>query len=355
MNQLKRMVLWFTILTRRQLKKPGLYFLAGILYLFLYLFDCLVLPGNHSLSYGILSDGAECGEAVIRFLSEDTLYRTVRVKDRSSLEQEVASGRLDCGFVLTEKLNEAEGPQIPMEAVEYVCSTSTARGAVLKEKVYAAVLRETTRSLLRSVAASGKLSISGDPASFSEDMLFTYEEYLAGDDTIHVIYETVEVQADPGAREAELPGNLSRFLAVCRILIFVSAVVFGRTRFSTDYQRIGASLVPQKERLWRFLSVFSPVLLLTSALLPAVLIRIIPAQLPVYTVSGIAVSLILLSVLCSLWSFVYASLFRKESYYISSIPVLLGLCIVTNPVFTQGIHLGTVLETVRYLFPPAWL
>ena len=355
MNQLKRAGLWFTILTKKQLKKPGIYFLAGILYLFLYLFDCLVLPGDHSLSYGILSDGAECGEAVIRYLSEDTLYRAVRLRDYPSLEREVASGRLDCGFVLTEKLNEAEGPQIPMEAVEYVCSTSTARGAVLKEKIYAAVLRETTRSLLRSVAASGKLSVSGDPALFSNDMLSSYEDYLAGDDTIHVVYETVEAQADPGTHAAELPGSLSRFLAVCRILIFISAVVFGRTRFSADYRRIGASLVPQKERLWRFLPVFSPVLLLTAALFPAVLIRTFAEQPAVSLIPGIVVSLLLLSVLSSLWSFLYASLFRKESYYISSIPVLLGLCIISNPVLTQGIHLGTVLEAAGYLFPPAWL
>ncbi|MBQ9065815.1 MAG: hypothetical protein IJ123_10250 [Blautia sp.] len=346
---------WFLLLSKRQLKKPGLYLLAGMLVLFLYIFDSLVLPGEHTLSYGILNDGSVCGDSVIADLKTDTLYTPVVLSSRSALEREVGAGRLDCGFILTGKLDSAAGPENLDGSVQYICSTSTARGAVLKDKIYGAIVRETTKKMLLNIVSEGVLVPDGDVHEFTDSMLMTYDNYLTGDDTIHIIYETIETDSQPDSRESSIPLSLRRFSALCSILIFTATVVFARTRFSSASKRITLCLTPRRRRLWRFMEVLSPSVLVTLIVLIPSVIWMSRGGLPAGRILYASLSRILLSVVASLWSFAYASLFRKEAYYISSIPVLLLLCAATDPVITGGIPLGRVLFAVGHLFPTQWL
>ena len=73
---------------------------------------------------------------------------------------------------------------------------------------------------------------------------------------------------------------------------------------------------------------------------------------------GIAFPIVLLlllsAVLSAVWAFVYASLFSSERYYISSIPLVLILCIVTNPDIFEGVPLGRMLTMLGRVFP-AWV
>ena len=58
--------------------------------------------------------------------------------------------------------------------------------------------------------------------------------------------------------------------------------------------------------------------------------------------------------LSAVWAFVYALLFSSERYYISSIPLVLILCIVTNPQIFAGVPLGRMLTVLGRVFP-AWV
>ena len=231
MAGIRRTAGWFFILMKKHLRGGGTWFLIGLLFLFLFIFQGLVLPGDHTLSYGLLSDGADCGAAVIDFLGQDTLYNAVPVSSYGALERGVASGRLDCGFVLTSRINEAEGAGLAPESIQYICSTSTSRGAILKEKVYAAVLRETTRAMLENIVTNGILFKEGTSGELKDALLSSYQGYLEGNDTIRAVYETVETENTAQRKSKPLPQNAGRFLAVCSILVFSSAMIFGKSRF----------------------------------------------------------------------------------------------------------------------------
>ena len=354
MREIRRSADWFLLIFKKTIIKPGIYLLAGLCILFLFIFDSLVLPGDHPLSYGILNEGAACGEAVLQYLRQDTLYNVKSVSDYQSLKRAVSSGRLDCGFVFTKELDASSGPFIPEKSIIYVCSTSTARGAVLKEKVYAAVLRETTRALLGSVAEEIVLP-EEKPDAFFSDIQDFYEEYLNGEETIHVVYETVETDGPASKNNDLLPSGLRRFVAVCGILIFAAAIVYGRMRFSTGFTRLAACLTPKKRHIWRFLEILVPVLFITAVMILCVTVKAAREGCPVSFLPKAAASLLLCGVISSLWSLIYAAFFKKEAFYISSIPILLILCVCTNPELISGINPGTVLKTLAGIFPPAYL
>ena len=126
-------------------------------------------------------------------------------------------------------------------------------------------------------------------------------------------------------------------------------------RFSTGFIRLAACLTPPKRRIWRFLEILVPVLFITAVMILSVAVK---AAREGYTPAGLPqafASLLLCGIISSFWSLLYASFFKKEAWYISSIPVLLILCAFTNPVLISGINPGAVLKILSGIFPPSYL
>ena len=366
MKRSERNAEWFFLLLKRQLKKPWFYLLTGLLLLFLYIFQEMVLPGDSILMYGIMNDGAICGEEVISFLKQDTLYTAVEMNSLSSLERGVESGRLDCGFVLTDKLDRALGADIPGESIHYYCTTSTASGSVLREKVLAAVLRETTRQMLAVMAspeetpaaAEAGLSLFTEEARQDEglrqDLLSTYQEYLDGDETIHTVFETVSVGQET-IDAKKYPNDMLRLRALIGILVFASSIVFGRLRFSPESSSFASAQRRKGARMWRFLEILVPVLLVTVVLWIPFSYRLASGQYGITDMVLSILQLLLCACASSIWSFIFSSLYRNESWYTAAIPVVIMFAVITNSTLTGFLSPGRVLEVIGYLFPSGYL
>ena len=357
---------WFFLLLKRQLKKPWFYLLTGLLLLFLYIFQEMVLPGDSILTYGIMNDGAICGEEVISSLKKDTLYTAVEMKSLESLERGVESGRLDCGFVLTDQLDNALGADIPGESIHYYCTTSTTSGSVLREKVLAAVLQETTRQMLSLMASpeetaaaeAAGLSLFTEEAlkkeGLSQDLLSSYQEYLEGDETIHTVFETVSV-GDEAIEADKYPDDLLRLRALIGILIFASAVVFGRLRFSPESLSFASAQRKEGARMWRFMEILVPVLLVSAVLWIPFFYRLASGQYGITDIFLSILQLFLCACASTLWSFIFSSFYRNEAWYTAMIPVVIMFAVITNSTLTGFLSPGRVLEVIGYLFPSGYL
>lgn len=356
MRKLRQYGNWFVLLIKRQLKRPGIYLLTGLFLLFLFIFQQIVFPEDRSLTYGIMNGGAECGDAVIRDLRDDDLYTAVRVSSYAALERGVSSGRLDCGFVLKKGLDDVSGVDNLAGTIDYVSSTSTVYGPILKEKVLAAVLRETTRKMLADIGRDDTLYVQDgvDSDQLVQTLSDAFDYYLDSDETIRVEYETVEVDGAAAAKKDSYPESARRFIALIGILVFAAAVVFGRLRFSEESARFSGGLLPGMKRVWRFLEILAPVLLITLALSVPLINRLLAIGCAPGHMVQVLLLLLLSAVLSALWAFVYALLFSSERYYISSIPLVLILCIVTNPQIFAGVPLGRMLTVLGRIFP-AWV
>jgi len=356
MRKIRQYSNWFVLLIKRQLKRPGIYFLTGLFLLFLFIFQQIVFPEDRPLTYGIMNGGAACGDAVIRDLRKDDLYTAVRVSSYAALERGVSSGRLDCGFVLKKGLDEVSGVDNLAGTIDYVSSTSTVYGPILKEKVLAAVLRETTRKMLADIGRDDTLyvqeGVDSDKLVQTLDEAFDY--YLESDETIRVAYETVEVDDAAETNKNDYPESARRFIALIGILVFAAAVVFGRLRFSEESARFSGGLLPGKKKVWRFLEILAPVFLITLVLSVPLIRRLVDIGCTPGHMAQVLLLLLLAAVLSAVWAFVYASLFSSERYYISSIPLVLILCIVTNPQIFEGVPLGRMLTMIGRIFP-AWV
>ena len=150
------------------------------------------------------------------------------------------------------------------------------------------------------------------------------------------------------------PESARRFVALIGILVFAAAVVFGRLRFSEESARFSGGLLPGKKKVWRFLEILAPVLLITLVLSVPLVRRLVSIDCPPGHTVQVLLLLLLSAVLSTAWAFVYASLFSSERYYISSIPLVLILCIVTNPQIFEGVPLGRMLTMIGRIFP-AWV
>ena len=356
MRKIKQYSNWFVLLIKRQLKRPGIYFLTGLFLLFLFIFQQIVFPEDRPLTYGIMNGGTAFGDAVIRDLRKDDLYTAVRVSNYAALERGVSSGRLDCGFVLKKELDNVSGVDNLAGTIDYVSSTSTVYGPILKEKVLAAVLRETTRKMLADIGKSDALFVQegADSEKLVQTLHEAFDHYLESDKTIRVEYETVETENAAETKKDSYPESARRYIALIGILVFAAAVVFGRLRFSEESARFSGGLLPGMKKVWRFLEILAPVLLITLTLSVPLIRRLVDIGCPPGHMVQVLLLLLLSAVLSAAWAFVYALLFSSERYYISSIPLVLILCIVTNPHIFAGVPLGRMLTMIGRIFP-AWV
>lgn len=196
--------LYFRLLVKKQLKSPRIYCLMGLCLLFLLVFQNIVFPASYRMEYGIFLDGAECGQDVLDRLAKDDLYRYVLVDSREALMDEVRAGRLDCGFVLDKRLDEVETLADLDKRIDYICSTSTTKGSILKEKVFAAYLMSAAKLMLAAYSRDGK-TFAQESEELTRDITGLFTGYLERGETLQVIFETVE--ADGKAQSSTLTGN----------------------------------------------------------------------------------------------------------------------------------------------------
>ena len=351
----KRWGMRFWLLLKRQLKKPGIYLLAACFVFLLYLFQNIVFPSFESRSAGIVTDESENGSTILAYLQKtEGPYAFVQIKDREELIEEVSAGRLDCGFVIRASLDEVRSLSGINQVAEYYASPSTIRGAVLKEKVFSAILRQVAEQVLTGISESGDVfAEKGGPVT--RDLLASYRGFLESDSTLQVVFETVDV----GGRTQETGDGSTpavRYYALLCTLLFAAAILFGRSRFQEETRVIGGALRGSERFLWRFLLVLVPMLPITLVLYAMWAQYLLKEGLSSGRVLlSTFAALLLYALFCSLWTCLYTKLFRKEAFYLVSVPCVLLLAITSCGAFIKATSFLPVLGVLKWLFPVSYM
>ena len=358
---------FYLLLQKRHLKNVKVYCLCALCLLFLYVFQNVVFPTSYRMDYGVWVDDAQCAEEVISILMKDDLYNCVLTGSRQELYDEVRAGRLDCGFVFDSRMDAFNTMKIRPGIIDYIISTSTTKGTILREKVFAAYVQSIFRQVLTAVADSGRSYLDTDEHS-AEELNGLFRDYMGGEETLQVIFETVDAKETAPMSDANARINaaaeyslsdvslLDKFLALCATLIFVAAIIFGRTRFSTECRRMQNAMRGSDRSVWPFLSILAQVLHVSVTITAAYI-----AGLAIYGVLTPAKALwaifvfAVYAVVCALWASVYSRLFKKEAMYLGSIIGVIGLALVTvRPFFRMGMFLPAV-NILKWLFPINYL
>ena len=358
---------FYLLLQKRHLKSPKVYCLTALCLLFLYVFQNVVFPTSYRMDYGVYVEDAKCADAVLEILLSDDLYNCVVMDSRQALYDEVRAGRLDCGFVFDRRMDTITWMRGFDKLIDYVISTSTTKGNVLREKVFAAYLQSAMSMALTEVAADGRSYLDADENTVQEINDY-FRHYMNGNETLQLIFETVDTsetavstqQQKDAAAAVEFSLSdvslLDKFLALCATMIFIAAVIFGRVRFSSECRRMRDAMRGTDREVWPFLSILAQVLPVTVVMLIAYITGLgiygvlTPGKVlwavPVFLVYGFA---------CAVWAGVYSRLFTREAMYLGSLVGVIVLSMVTCKPFFRMNMFFPAIDILKWLFPMNYL
>ena len=335
------------LLMKSQLKKP-LYWIAlacgfAVLEVLLH----AQAPGICA-EYGVCSSGGETASAVIEALREesaDSQSKCVVYQDQEKMKEDLMSGRLDCAFVLDARLDEGLANGSFDGCADYYCTASTVQGDILKEQIYAELFGAAARQRLITSAQDGSTFKNAPPGSdkaaeIEENLLDGYSRYRKDPQlfTVNFITENggqAAQQTDTAADDARVAAGM---------VLFILALVFARSRFNREQRRIMTALTGHERRCWALCVQLAP------TLPAALLFGAAAAPGPAFILA-----MLLYGVLCSLWSVLFASLFRSEAMYLLSIISAAALTALTCPAFFTYAALTPALAGLKWIFPLQYL
>lgn len=370
-NSIKKWLIRICLLIKKQLREPGFYICLALSIVAAAVLMRVTAPGVVN-SYGLLNGGGETADAVAAMLTADAEngfssdasgdgrkddsdeIRCVAYTELDEMKRDLMAGRIDCAFVLDERLDEAIETGSLKDCADYYCTPSTVQGEVLKERLYADIFSFLARQTLIDYAQDGEtFEISGDDAAeekeIEEALLEKYESYQKNPDIFQVefVTENGDAAAEDTASSAE-----ERVPAVAGILLFALALVFARIRFTAEYRRVLAAQSRSEGRLWSVAEVFAPMLLTAAAFW--ILTLFYGESFRNRALMFLAV-FFLYAVICSLWSVLFAGLFRSEAFYLFSLLIVITLAALTCPSFFAYASLTPALAGLRWVFPLQYL
>lgn len=343
-NNWKQFGKWVKVIAKRQLLRPSFYLLmAGICFL-LYLTENIIIPGAGNTQVGIYAEDSTYGAKVKEnLLAQTDGLEFVEVSSEEELVQDVYRGIYDCGFVLTADLDEALESRDLTESITYIYATSTTKGFVAKESVYAVLFQYLSEEILIEKVEDGSLfEDTGEDSSGEavETVLEYNRNYLNSDEVFQV--EFAGDKEDGSRKEEAMADTLYGILGTC---IFAAALLYGRYRFSAEYGNIGKKLLPKERRRLLAAYIFVPVLI------AGIVLQALTGWMEGKQEPGRFFAMIFFCLLCTVWTFLFSALFRREQKYLCSICAVLILnCLICPVFFDLSVYIPAV-GVVQKVFP----
>ena len=368
-NSISDWLLRIGVLFKRQLRTPAFYAVAVLMLAVQLILGTAALPSADNTAVGIFSDESTTASAIAeRLLSESGTYRYQLYNSRDELKEAVAGGRIDCGFVLDERIDAALSSENKIKAsgtdlmipnlkgtIDYITSTSTTKGEAVKEAVFACLLDVISPQLLSDAVRTGTIFKDADETTV-EQVLDEMTLVEASGSTFNVAY--ARVNHDGHITTLEVGENLtaegetaysdsrnSSVKAVTGILIFAAALLFASSLFHGE-ERALIRCFRSRALLFQTLGIFVPLLLTGAALSPALLICGTNVLHTAILLPYIAV--------CAAWTALFVRLFRHEAVYLFITVLLIIGAILLNPSFSGLSGLISSVSWIRYLLPTTW-
>lgn len=348
----------FGLLMKRQFCRAGYWISLILALLFAALLMQMTAPGV-STDYGICNGGGEiAGKLTNQLMQETEDSWCIVYQDKKQMEKDLLAGRLDCAFVFDGRLDRGLEDGSLAGTIDYYRTSSTQQGEVLKEQIYSELYQYAARETLRSYAEDGRTfeGTSEEDCGFAkkreqirESLLEEYDNYRKDPQIFQVNF--IDEEDEQAVPDSEGTDTGRRNAAFCGMILFALALVYARVRFTAGHRRMMAAFDGRGRRCWRLCEAM-------ASMLPAALtFGIFAACRPETDIGGLPAVLIFLlyGLLCSLWSILFAGLFRSESLYLFSLLSVLALTAVTCPVFTAYSSLTGALTLLRWVFPLQYL
>ena len=355
------------ILLKRRLKKPSLWFVLLLGLITLRLVGTAVLPDASNTEVGLMDSGGVYASAITKeLLGGRSVYRYRLYTDRSALFDDVASGRLDCGFILDSRLDQAAESGDLTACADAVVSTASTKASAVKEEIFTILLSKYSDQLLSDQCDRGQI-FKENTEEAKQALLESSRSLASGDAVLQVFFEdagTGELTAASSLHEGEAytenrdsaenqrTARARTSGRAAAVLIFGAARFFAAGRFAPGYQAFRSALSSGAARVFAVTDILLPLLIftmMTDALL------LISGTLPLSALPRLLLALAAGVPLTAVWAAVFASLFRNETICLFTIVALLLLAsvLMASDLTAAGI-LTKSFRSLRFLLPDTW-
>ena len=347
-----------SVLLKRRLKKPSFLLILCTGLLLQYLLGSLILPDVRNTQIGILNRGGIAADRITENLKKTKSRYSYRYyTSEEAMREDTATGRIDSGFILDERLDSAEAGALS-DRVTYVCSTSSSKGELVKEELFSLILEVLSEKFLYDMTTGGSITKDSSESS-AEAVVGTYRDLLSGGEVLDVFFEDSESgeripvseagQGLPEDSEGASAGSGSR---IAVLLIFGAALFFAADRFHGGEQSLLHTLRPAGRRRFILADEMTAVFLFTAALTAFSLFT--GSAAPAGALRRTAAFLVCVP-LTALWASGFARLFRKEALYLYAVLSVVVLAAVFSGGQLPAVNVLTrSFSWIKWLFPTTW-
>lgn len=352
---MKQMCLWLLLSCKRYLKRPSFVLILLLFPVSAWLFGLMEQDGDQKIAVAVCAEGDQTGELGERLLDaleakgslEDGMFRFYPVQDDLAVQEEVASRRAECGYVIGENFEEKLSQKQYRRTITVYSAPSTVTATLSTEVVFSVLMELYDRTLLQDYVRSDELFDSlGEPDGEARSELSAqagslYDKWLTNDSTFRFEYESVARSAGEGNTGGETSSTRFPVRGILAIYVFMTGLFAAVTVLWDEKKGLFLPLSYASRTPCRLACLAAPVLLAALSGLAAV------------GAAGIGTGwgresfiLLVFASAVVLFSWILAKLCPNPNVLCCLIPFFLVSCLVFCPVF---------LDVGRYVKGISWV
>lgn len=350
---MKKGFVWFFILCKRQLKKDSFYVVLLIMIIgcvsIKYIADNFTV--NISIGFYTEDDGTVANNIKENLLSHNGLITFISYNDRSSLLNDVRSGKIMGGYVLNSELSThiLEGKND--ELIDTYFSPNSLILGISNEIFFSFVMKEISyEALVNDTLDTGYFDyLSID--KIRDELRTYYDVNLSNGKTFGVDYN----KDDSSFAGADVTNYIYDYISpvivgLVGLMIFIGGLCGALSYY--DDKRHGSLVLlrPASKQLVAIFEIFVPVFLLSFSG------YILLYLLDMFDTDAFSLfKYFTYPLIVTGYCFILKGVIRKKSVYIGFIPILVLLSLIFCPVF---INLNSILPSLSWLgnfLPLSWL
>ena len=335
---MRKAIVWYEMLLKDRLMRKATWIAAAVMLCFLAIVTEIHIPSSQNRIVGICSQKSGEKAAIVTDLyAQQGAFDYKEYTDATQLYEDVQTGKLECGFVLSDQLEKKLETGDPEKCVQYVVSPYSTKGEVAKETFFASFLRVYSEQILRQ----NEKNIFLKPDSERMKEILKANELFMQCDFFKLDQVSVEAKSK-NRREGTcypLQGLLGIFLL--GFMYFAN----GR-KFEPDGRWTGNCFTRREAILFSMMQTLSTVTMPAVAGMLLILQRstLRPAQEEI-------VRVLFFLVIGVPWVTLYAKLARSQESFLAYGILLMAVCTLLYPVISDIAWYIPGVKYVRYLTP----
>lgn len=347
---MKKMGLWFWLLTKRQLKSVAFWLVLVLIPLTAGIVPRIEAfgeePDNCVALYSY--DDGEISQGTIEELLENKgVYTYYLCDSEEMLYEEVRSGNAQCGYIFNENAVEKIKDKDYDEVVKLVKKQNSIIADAVNESFFSVYFKYVTKTILMDYVENNKDFAGMDPEGLVQ-LEGAYNVYLESDVTARVDFEMLKDGSNLSETEIiEVKKNVFPLRSIMAILIMAGGML-GVVTWLSDREK--GVFVPMKRSFIatsKVLYVFIPAMLLGASTFVS-LIACQEAENVLFECVAILGYVIVITILGA----VCCTIFKKSYTMVSIMPVVIIACILICPVFIDLALYVPGLNLIRNFLVP---